>query len=125
MGKTGEALAADLYKLLVVARNDLPSVADAYHDCAKHSGSAGSGVATAMTRPAYFGGTLGPVHDAWVNLHDKVHKYLADTGRNLDDTGAALELAANQYHDTDTEAGKALDGLLSQNGNPAGERGKV
>ncbi|WP_213453862.1 hypothetical protein [Rhizomonospora bruguierae] len=125
MGKTGEALAADLYRLLVVARNDLPSVADAYHECAKHSGSAGTGAAAAMTRPVYFGGRLGPVHDAWVDLHEKVHRHLAVTGENLDDAAAALELAARQYHDTDATAGQKLDALLKQNGDPAGERGTV
>jgi len=118
VGKTPDEFAFDLYKLLVVAKDDLPSVAHIYHDCTANSASALAGVDAAMTRPAYFGGSLGPVHDSWVALHDAVQKILEDTGINLDDTATALDQAARQYEATDTAAAKALRDLIAQDGDP-------
>jgi hypothetical protein len=60
MGLAGEALGVDLYRLVYVARNDLPSLADIYHECARRADVARSGLAAAMNRPAHFDGTLDP-----------------------------------------------------------------
>lgn len=113
----GKDLGADLYQILTVAKDDLPSIAAIYHEC-KGKVDATSGVDGAMRRPDFFGGSLGPVHDAWVSVRDLLDRFLGDTSTNLEDTGHALELAVKAYAGTDADASAELDRLRQVNGEP-------
>jgi hypothetical protein len=85
----GVDLAVDLYRMLVVAKDDLPSVSTVYGDVIAKYGQARSGLDGAMTRPDHFGGgALGPVHAAWIELHGAAVKFMTDTQTSLNDTAA-------------------------------------
>ncbi|WP_027344953.1 hypothetical protein [Hamadaea tsunoensis] len=115
----GDALGADLYKLLIVGQQDLPSIAEIYHEGVGDVDAAGGQAASAMNRPAYFGGgSGGPVHDSWAALQQTVQSLLKQTASNLDDTGHALVLAVNAYAAADTGARDKLTSLRSVNGEP-------
>jgi hypothetical protein len=115
---SGEALGADLYKLLVVGKDDLPSVAAIYGEAVQMFGNTAKVAADAMRRPEYFGGSLGRVHDSWMALRDTVNRFLSDTQGSLDDTGHALVLAVGAYEASDTVARDKLRSLRQQNGEP-------
>jgi hypothetical protein len=119
MSDHGADLGVDLYKLRVVAKDDLPSVSAIYGDAVAKYGLARSALDGAMTRPDHFGGgTLGPVHGAWVDLHDAAAKIMKDTKTNLDETAAALAEAADLYAATDQAAAAEFHRLLAERGEP-------
>lgn len=119
MPDRGVDLGVDLYKLLVVAKDDFPSVSAIYGDAVAKYGQARSALDGAMTRPDHFGGeTLGPVHAAWVELHGAVAKFMKDTQTNLDETAASLADAVQAYEATDRAAAKEFDRLLAERGEP-------
>lgn len=111
MADAGKELAADLYKLLVVAKDDLPSVAAEYQVAKDHVDASLVGAANAMHRPAFFGGGQNPVYGAWVVLAETLSHLLGETRDSLDDTARALELAVSRYAEADTEAATELDRL--------------
>ena len=76
----GADLGVDLYKLLVVAKDDLPSVSAIYGDAVAKYGHARSGLDGVMARPDHFGGDPGPVHAAWVALHGVAAKFAQRLG---------------------------------------------
>jgi hypothetical protein len=47
-----------------------------------------------------------------------MHRILAETAANLEAVGAALCLAAHQYGEEDTAAGKAFNEIRQRNGEP-------
>jgi excreted virulence factor EspC (type VII ESX diderm) len=115
----GVDLGVDLYRLYVVAKDDLPSVAAVYGDVLGKYDRARNGVAKAMTRPDHFGGgTLGPVHDAWTNLYGAAQKIMRDTQRNLEETATSLAEAANLYAEKDQGAADSFHKLLRERGEP-------
>lgn len=115
----GEELGADLYKLLVVGQQDLPSIAEIYHESVADLDAAGGQAGAAMNRPAFFGGGGGgPVQEAWSALEQTVQHLLKETASNLDDTGHALVLAVNAYAAADGAARDKLNSLRSVNGEP-------
>jgi hypothetical protein len=119
MSDHGRTLALDLYDLYTVAKDDLPSVAAIYGDVVARYASARSALDSAMTRPHHFGGgTLGPVHAAWADLHDTAAKFMNDTQRNLDETAAALTEAVKLYEATDHAARDRFNELLNERGEP-------
>ncbi|SDC42459.1 hypothetical protein [Actinokineospora iranica] len=119
MGEHGEEFGADLYKLLVVAKDNLPSVAAEYREAASKLGAVLSNLDGVLRRPDLFGGgSLGPVHAAWVALHADAAKFLSDTESSLTDTGEALAQAVNQYAETDHAAKVELDRLRQTVGEP-------
>jgi excreted virulence factor EspC (type VII ESX diderm) len=118
----GVDLGVDLYKLLVVAKNDLPSVATIYTDAGKQLSAAASSVDGVMRRPDHFGDAFGPVHSAWVTLHDVASSVLTTTASSLTDTASVLADSAQRYADTDHAAAQTFHNLLRVNGEPrAGE----
>jgi hypothetical protein len=114
----GADLGVDLYKLLVVAKNDLPSVAATYTDAGKQLSAAASSVDSVMRRPEYFGDAFGPVHPAWVALHDAAASIMATTASSLTDTASVLADCARRYADTDHAAAQTFDNLIRQVGEP-------
>jgi ABC-type transporter Mla subunit MlaD len=114
----GSDLGVDLYKLLVVARDDLPSVAAIYADADTKFRTAANSIAAVMRRPDHFGDTLGPVYSTWVSLHDTVASVLSRTESSLGDTAKVLADAANRYAETDQAAAKRFDNLRKQDGEP-------
>jgi uncharacterized protein YukE len=124
MGDQGAALGADLYKLLVVAKDNLPSIAAEYREAASKLRAVLSSLDGVMRRPELFGGgSLGPVHSAWVALHADAAELLADTESSLTDTGEALNQAVNQYAATDHAAKAELDRLRQTVGEPVPDQG--
>jgi len=118
----GEALGADLYKLLIVGKQDLPSIAEIYHEGVGDVDAAGGQASAAMSRPAYFGGGAGgPVQSSWTALQQTVQSLLKETASNLDDTGHALVLAVNAYAATDGAAADRLAALRRDSGEPTGK----
>jgi ABC-type transporter Mla subunit MlaD len=111
MAETGKALAADLYKLHVVAKDSLPPVAAEYQAAKNKVDESLLGASDAMRRPDLFGGSHGPVHAAWSALAETLSRFLDETRGSLDDTGRALELAVSRYAETDREAAEELDRL--------------
>jgi uncharacterized protein YukE len=118
MPDQGADLGFDLYKLLVVAKNDLPSVAAIYDDATARFRMIGGSVADTMRRPDHFNGTLGPVYTSWVSLHDTVASMLSSTESSLNDTSKVLADAANRYAETDSAAAKRFADLRHQIGEP-------
>jgi hypothetical protein len=114
----GADLGVDLYKLDVVAKNDLPSVAGVYTDATAKFKSIANSLDATMKRPDYFGDTLGPVHTAWVTLHDAAGSVLDRTGSSLDDTAKVLSDAVGRYADTDQAAAKTFNDMLKTDGQP-------
>lgn len=114
----GADLGVDLYKLLVVAKDDLPSVSAIYGDAVAKYGQARFGLDAAMGRPDHFGGDPGPVHAAWVDLYTAAEKFMKDTQVNLDDTATALVKAVDAYQAMDRGAAEELRRLRSERGEP-------
>ena len=116
MPDQGADLGVDLYKLQVVAKNDLPSVAAIYAESGSQFSAVANSVDGVMRRPAYFGDTLGPVHSAWTALRDAVASMLATTASSLGDTASVLADCAQRYADTDHAAAQEFDKLCAQDG---------
>ena len=114
----GADLGVDLYKLLVVAKDDLPSVSAIYGDAVAKYGHARSGLDGVMARPDHFGGDPGPVHAAWVALHGVAAKFMQETRTNLDDTATALVKAVAAYEAIDGGAAEELHRLQAERGEP-------
>lgn len=114
----GADLGVDLYKLFVVAKNDLPSVAAVYTDARKQFSATAGLVDGVLRRPAHFGDAFGPVHSAWVALHDMAASILATTESSLTDTASVLADSAQRYADTDHAAAQMFDKLRRQDGDP-------
>ncbi|MFL6126062.1 type VII secretion target [Actinophytocola sp.] len=115
----GVDLGVDLYRLYVVAKDDLPSVAAVYGDVVGKYQGARNGVDKAMTRPDHFGGgSQGPVHEAWTALHEAALKVMQDTQRNLGETATSLASAADLYAEKDGGAADEFHRLLRERGEP-------
>ncbi|MDQ3577849.1 MAG: hypothetical protein M3443_09670 [Actinomycetota bacterium] len=119
MPDQGVDLGVDLYKLLVVAKDNLPSVAAVYSEAVSKYESALGGVAGAMTRPDHFGGALGPVYQSWVSLHTVAAKVLSDTESSLEATALSLSQAIDLYASTDQAAAAEFKRLREVNGEPS------
>jgi hypothetical protein len=122
MPDQGVDLGADLYKLLVVAKDNLPSVSVIYGDAMAKYNQALSGLAAAMQRPEHFGGSPGPVYGAWTAFHGIAAKFMSDTRSSLDATAAALEKAVEMYAATDQAAAAELKRLRESVGEPEAGR---
>jgi hypothetical protein len=114
----GVDLGVDLYELDVVAKDELPSISAIYGDSVAAYNRARTGLDAAMRRPDLFGGSPGPVHDAWVGLFDVALKFFTDTKSNLDATADALSKAIELYEATDKGAADKFHSMLSDRGEP-------
>lgn len=118
MADSGDKLGYDLYYLSVVANHDFPTVsADIHH--AHQALSATVGSEGVFNRPFEFnGGGVGAAMTAWMDLRDSIIHALTKTATNLDDTSTALNLAINQYRETDGGARSRMDSLMRDRGTP-------
>lgn len=101
----GKDLGADLHRLEQAAKVHFPAVSEDYRLAIDNCDKARGEVEKVMRRPEQFGGdALGPVYRAYLDLHDTVMGFMKETRRNLDDTGAALDKAAQIFAAMDREA---------------------
>ncbi len=115
MGDTGQKLGVDLYELLKVAKDHLPTISGEYSTAIGGFDKASTDVAAAMSRPAYFGGdSLGPAHPAYLEFSGAIEAYLATMRITLDDTSTVLLQAIKAYTDTDAEAAARFNSLRTQ-----------
>ncbi|WP_328607308.1 hypothetical protein OG943_46815 [Amycolatopsis sp. NBC_00345] len=106
----GKEFGVDLYELEKVAKVDFPVVSADYGDAIGSCDRVRGDIAQAMQRPEQFGGDgLGPVYQAYLDLHDAVTGFLKETKNNLDDTATALDKAARYYAGTDHAASDELN----------------
>ena len=117
MANSGEELGADLYALWRAGSNNLPRLADEYAGASDLLAQTSAGQAYAFQRPEFFGGgAYGPVYGPWTGLRDDLEKILGDTATNLELTGEALCLAAQEYAQTDAAAAEEFRRLRAVNG---------
>lgn len=95
MGKTGDALGADLGQLWFAGHHDLPLVADDYGTAKTKTPDS---VESACTRGSGLGSNPGSHLDAMLS---RVNKFLKDTETALDEVGQALVWVADTYAATD------------------------
>ncbi|MFC4107594.1 hypothetical protein [Micromonospora zhanjiangensis] len=62
------------------------------------------GLAQAFLRSPRLGGPYGPAYEPWRALRDEMRKILTQTASNLELTGDALCIAAENYERSDTAA---------------------
>lgn len=110
MSDSGKELGVDLYDVLVVAKDFLPSVSAEYTGVLADYSMAEAGVAGAMERSAHFGGsTLGPVHDSWLQAKQAAVGFMSSMKTSLDDTATALVRAVELYRAVDQAASDELN----------------
>lgn len=106
----GKEFGVDLYELEKVAKEDFPAVSADYGDAIGDCDRVRGGVDQAMRRPEHFGGDpLGPVYQAYLDLHDAMEGLLKETRTNLDLTATALGQATRLYAETDRSASDELN----------------
>ncbi len=108
----GKELGADLFRIDLVGREDLPTVAGEYRYAVENIDHAGVVGPTVMGRPAFFGADR--VSSAWADLRGTLEKILRESEGALEDTGRALMLAVAQYSAADQEAAAELARLRSE-----------
>lgn len=109
MADHGTDLGADLYELEKAAKDYLPTVSAVYVDAAAKCDAVFNELDNALRRPATFGGSFGPAHGPYVQLHNLVTGFLKSTSTNLDDTATALDKATQQYAQNDGDAAAEFD----------------
>jgi hypothetical protein len=117
-GDSGDLLAVDLYELLKVAEDYVPSVADLFNTALTGLRSASTSLGAAMQRPDYFWGATSPVQQPLLDLMHTVDGFVAGTKAALDDTGRALVTAVDRYAESDDRARQALAFKRAHDGEP-------
>ena len=103
MSHSGEELGADLVDLYDAGRYKVGAVADQFRRAGGDLNGA-AGYDGLFIRNPVLGGTYGPAKASWDTLRDAVVDVLATTATNLEDTGHALVMAADEYAGTDQAA---------------------
>lgn len=107
MSDTGAVLGVDCYELWDAGRNLYPAIAAEFDSSASEFSAAGSYFA--FQRDGSLGTGSSGAYRQWAEAAGTLDDVLAETGRNLRDTGAALILAADTYAATDAEAQAEFD----------------
>ena len=97
-------IGADLYKLHLMATQNLPDVAAQYEAAAFSVEDVGH-ASSVFLRSAEFGGTFGPVQQPWSELQGIVRQYLADSANYLRESATSLCDAVRILADADHAAG--------------------
>jgi hypothetical protein len=105
MPHTGEELGADLADLYNAGRFKLTALADEFSTAATNLFNVGA-TDGLFARHPQLNGSLGSVKGPWDDLHDQIVGLLKETTANLQDTGTALMMAAEEYASTDAAAEK-------------------
>lgn len=103
MPHSGEELGADLADLYTAGRFKLTALAAEFSTAgtALFNTAADSSL---FARHPQLGGSLGPAKGPWDDLRDEIVGLLKETATNLEDTGTALMMAAEEYASTDAAA---------------------
>ncbi|WP_037345706.1 hypothetical protein [Sciscionella sediminilitoris] len=118
----GKEFGVDLYELETVAKSHFPTVSSVYGDAKSNCDRAHTGTDSAMRRSEEFGGgSLGPVHKAYSDLHELTVGLLKETQTNLDDTASELDKATKLYAEQDQGAANELHRLEETRGKPKPE----
>ncbi|MEO3743484.1 hypothetical protein [Plantactinospora sp. B5E13] len=110
MGHTGEELGADCVDLWEGGYFELKPLGAQFGEAAGRLALT-EGHEGCFWRSSELGGPYGPVRQVWADFRDEVHVILRETAENLDLTGDALILAANEYLETDTVAKRKFEEL--------------
>ena len=92
-----EILGVDLYRSVAGWLLQLPTVASRYTEAEQSVDGTASDLSHAFFRPPRLGGAFGPAYEPWKALRDEMRRILAKTASNLELTGEALRLAAEEY----------------------------
>ncbi|GAB3800462.1 hypothetical protein GCM10027605_16050 [Micromonospora zhanjiangensis] len=104
MPDSGKDLGVDRYRLWQAGSKDWPMVASHYTKAGHSLDEALHGLAQAFLRSPRLGGPYGPAYEPWRALRDEMRKILTQTASNLELTGDALCIAAENYERSDTAA---------------------
>lgn len=116
MPHAGEELGADLVDLYDAGRYKMKAVAEQFRTAGGTLFRTDGQTAVFARHPA-LGGSSGPAREPWEALRDAVVDVVFTTAANMDDTGLALMMAADEYAKTDDAARRkyeALKGALDQ-----------
>ncbi|WP_199512221.1 hypothetical protein [Nucisporomicrobium flavum] len=109
MPHSGEEFGSDLVDLYDAGRYKLKAVADQFRTAGGELfRTDGTGI---LARHPALGGTYGPAKASWEDLRDAVVDVIFKTAANMDDTGLALMMAADEYAKTDEVARKKYEDL--------------
>jgi len=100
-------LGVDCYELWDAGKNLYPAIAAEFDASAGEFSATGSYFA--FSRDGSLGTGSSGAYAEWAGAAGVLDEVLAETGRNLRDTGTALILAANTYAATDAEAQAEFD----------------
>jgi hypothetical protein len=103
MGHTGEELGADCVDLWEAGYYELKPLGAQFRDAAAKLALTEDGESN-FWRDTELNGPYGPVRQVWADFRDNVFNVLRETAENLELTGDALILAANEYTNTDAIA---------------------
>ncbi|MGA5305436.1 hypothetical protein ACPCHT_36440 [Nucisporomicrobium flavum] len=110
MPHSGDELGADLVDLWEAGQYELKPVAGQIREAAGALLLADNSGYN-WYRDGKLGGPYGPAKPAWESLRDDFFEILRTTAENLDLTGDAMVLAADEYASTDSVAGKKFEEL--------------
>lgn len=113
---SGDALGAELYKLVVVAQKYLPGIGEVYADNGDQVSEveAIQGGARAFSGKTDFGSN-------WITLRGLYGNIMWETERNINDAASALQACVDDYSATDDEAAETLRKQINDHnaGNPS------
>lgn len=102
--KKGQELVAPLEAMLMVARVDLPSVADAFL-------AANRVVAGTTDHDGALAGRQ--TQESWCDVRDEFQRILGETAGTMKEVALAFERVVEEYCRTDSEAAAGLEGALA------------
>jgi hypothetical protein len=110
MSHSGEELGADLVDLYDAGRYKMKAVAEQFRLAGGELFRTG-GQTGAFARNPALGGGYGPALEPWEQLRDAVVDIIFRTASNMDDTGLAPMMAADEYAKTDQAAARKYEEL--------------
>ena len=103
MSHAGAEFGTDLVDLYDAGRFKLKVVAEQFRQAAGELFRT-EGQTEVFARDPALGGRSGPARQPWESLRDSIVDILLTTAANMDDTGEALMMAADEYAKTDDVA---------------------
>ncbi|WP_067508264.1 hypothetical protein [Actinoplanes sp. TFC3] len=110
MSHTGEELGADLVDLYDAGRYKMKVVAEQFREAGGELFRT-EGLTGVFARNPALGGVYGSAKAPWEGLRDAIVDVIFETAANMDDTGLALMMAAEEYAATDDVAAKKYEAM--------------
>ncbi|GLY32499.1 hypothetical protein [Kineosporia sp. NBRC 101731] len=110
MPHQGERLGVDIARLYQAGQHKVIPLADEFREAASKLLKAPN-TAVLLTRHEHLGGVRGPAQAPWEDLRDQLVEMLLTTATNMEDTGNAMLIAAEEYAKTDNVAAREYDRL--------------